>query len=233
MLKVILLIQIVLSGLLSAHATKDQYIEGCNIYVEPAQPKTEVKQTIQCLECYFGFFLNKKDQNCLPCPRYCHNCNTVDTCTKDSCFEGYYWTQYTCKPCPPNCRNCTLSQEANQSKVVCQKCYTGWYYDKVIESCQRCLSGCSICSEPTNCDVCSDRYALRDNGEACKAFEKMSSKFSLIFLSIGLFFLAFNCLWYCVVMCCYRKQSLVVYTEQEKNRLFRIFNPVESLNIKV
>lgn len=210
---------------------------------ETLQGLTTADLIKNCVECYYGFFLDKDSGLCKECSMYCYACTIENQCTKDRCFEGYMWINDRCIPCPPNCKNCSQTKQVSLSpqknillkdnKIQCDICYKGWYYDVVLENCQQCLPGCSICSQPTACDVCQKGYQLKNQGEKCSKYDKISYEYTIVMTFIGAFFIVFNFLWYCVIICCYRKQSQIVFSDTQKNQTFTQFNPLKSLNIKI
>ena len=137
------------------------------------------EQTCVCKDGYYD-----KNGICLACSSGCAKCNNATTCDRCvvsartnndgscKCPDGYFFTTSPtlryCKQCPNYTLTCLNSQQAltcvENFKLVSGSCIcpAGRFIDN-LGKCQACVSGCSKCSSPSDCQACKVPLLLQAN----------------------------------------------------------------------
>ena len=81
-------------------------------------PRSRVEECNRCKDGYYKDRMvpNRTITKCFRCPPGCKKCRSNGEC--QSCFEGYFWFEYTC--CPTNCESCS-------SPTSCTSCKAGFH----------------------------------------------------------------------------------------------------------
>ena len=123
-----------------------------------------------CHECYAGYGINSASGNCELCPPGCRICHEVTgDCETDSCIkclecaENNRQVEEQCTPCPKGCSSCHFN--ATTGRMHCDDCTSRYVLANDVDAvlCKRCPADCKICSSLTECKVCDDHYALKDD----------------------------------------------------------------------
>ncbi|EAS02777.2 surface protein (macronuclear) [Tetrahymena thermophila SB210] len=149
--------------------------QSCDTNVSSCQGS--FSKPIRCLSCNLTFYL--KNCSCQPCSQnQCEQCISLNDgstqCT--SCPSSSYLLNgkcvsqsecesgkirfadnnfNVCSTCNPICQTCNGGQVNN-----CLTCYIGYYYDKLVQTCQVCPFSCSQCTDSTHCQKCKTNYYL-------------------------------------------------------------------------
>ena len=92
------------------------------------------ENSMNCLTCSYGAFLDNITKECYLCPKYCSACISYDQCT--SCMYASP-INGICSSCGTFCKNCTENG--------CNECIEGYYLDNY--ECRGCPSGCNRCDK--------------------------------------------------------------------------------------
>lgn len=114
-------------------------------------------------DCPLKFFENNFNRTCESCPSDCDNCSNGVTCTKCSC-NFFLKADNTCdSSCPfgqygdknlRKCVSCPLFYITDTNNCV-DSCPIGYYHSLGSNECIPCIDNCDICSNGTECTLCS------------------------------------------------------------------------------
>ena len=140
----------------------------------------------KCDFCEIGTFLDFDSGLCVPCARFCAECNSLFTCAiclapaqADgsggciSCPEGNYIVDGRCEKCDKSCKTCfgptgcTSCQEGegkqrDVEESFCAACPKGAILHK--GECHACPESCLSCKEFGVCETCEENFTVDKHG---------------------------------------------------------------------
>lgn len=141
-----------------------------------------VCSSVGCSQCQVGYTLAPDFTCTLNCKPPCATCSSTSNTVCTSCLAGYLYDQTTnqcnpvttctgpCNVCPyayvltasqtcSQCTNANCSRCSLTNLNTCTSCYEGSYLNN--GNCSPCPTGCSTCSNPSNCLSCSSGYTTQ------------------------------------------------------------------------
>ncbi|ELP93554.1 protein serine/threonine kinase, putative [Entamoeba invadens IP1] len=119
-----------------------------------------VNASKQCISCYYGSFLNSKNNTCTPIGKLKDVCRTFfPTGGCAVCQTGYLWQEKSCYICDVKCSSCS------RTTSTCLSCnYEKGYYQKDSPSGIECIHNSTLknceAGDRLGCTKCVDGYYL-------------------------------------------------------------------------